>query len=73
MAKVNIDIAVNQRRAQQKIDRLTRSTNKAKRGFNGLSLSIKNSSSAFGTFVGNVAAVGFNRLIGNLTSFGHPQ
>lgn len=70
MAKVNIDIAVNQRRAQQKIDRLTRSTNKAKRGFNGLSLSIKNSSSAFGTFVGNVAAVGFNRLIGNLTSFG---
>lgn len=70
MAKVNIDIAVNQRQAQQKIDRLTRSTKSASEGFDKLSLSIKQSSGAFGSFVGNVAAVGFNKLVGSLVNFG---
>lgn len=68
MAKINIDIAVNQRDAQAKIDKLTKSTKSATQGFDRLSLSVKQSSAAFGSFVGNVAAIGFTRLIGGLTN-----
>ena len=58
MAKINIDIAVNNRGAQAKVDRLTRSTKEASRGFDKLSLSVKQSSGAFGSFVGNVGPQG---------------
>lgn len=68
MAKVNIDIAVNQRQAQQKIDRLTKSTKGAQKGFDRLTVSVKQSSNAFGSFVGNVAAIGFTKLIGSMAS-----
>lgn len=68
MAKVNIDIAVNERKAQQKIDRLTKSTKNAQKGFDRLTVSVKQSSSAFGSFVGNVAAIGFTKLIGSMAS-----
>ncbi len=68
MAKVNIDIAVNQRQAQQKIERLTRSTKGAQKGFDRLTVSVKQSGSAFSSFVGNVAAIGFTKLIGSMAS-----
>lgn len=70
MAKINLEIAVNQRNAQRKIDRLTKSTSQARKGFDRLSLSVKQSSSAFSSFVGNVAAIGFTRLIGGLAALG---
>lgn len=68
MAKINIDIDVNQRQAQQKIDRLTKSTKSATTGFKRLTVQVNQSSSAFGSFVGNVAAIGFTKLIGGLNS-----
>jgi tape measure domain-containing protein len=70
VAKINLDIAVNQRDAQRKINRLSKSTDQARRGFDRLSLSVKQSSTAFGSFVGNVAAIGFTRLIGGLAGLG---
>lgn len=69
MAKVNIDISVNQRDAQKKLDRLQQSTKQASKGFDKLSVSVQQSSSAFSSFVGNVAAIGFTKLIGGLNSF----
>lgn len=68
MAKINIDIAVNQQDAKRKLDNLAKSTTAATQGFDRLSLSVKQSSSAFGSFVGNVAAIGFTKLVGSLTS-----
>lgn len=66
MSEVNIDIVVNQKDAKRKLDRLVDSTKLATKGFERLSLSVNQSSSAFGSFVGNVAAIGFTKLIGGL-------
>lgn len=68
MPKVNIDISVNQKKAQQKLDRLTKTTKQTKKGFDRLTVSVKQSGSAFSTFVGNVAAIGFTKLIGSMSS-----
>ncbi len=68
MAKVNIDIAVNERNAKRRIDSLTKSTKAATKGFDRLTVSVKQSSGAFGSFVGNVAAIGFTKLIGSMAS-----
>lgn len=69
MAKVNIDIAVNERGAKKKIDNITKSTKQATQGFDKLSVSVKQSGSAFSSFIGNVAAIGFTNLISGLSSF----
>lgn len=69
MAKINIDITVNQRDAQRKIERLQKSTQNAQRGFRRLQLSVNNSTSAFKVFAGNVAAVGFAKLVSGIGSF----
>ena len=70
MAKINLEIAVNQRDAQRKIDRLTKSNCRATKWFYRVSVSVEQSSSAFSSFVGNVAAIGFARLIGGLGALG---
>lgn len=69
MANLNIDISVNQRQAQQKIERLKNSVRQTEKGFDKLSLSIKQSSGALGSFVGNVAAIGFTKLIASTAAF----
>jgi tape measure domain-containing protein len=69
VAKVNIDIAVNQADAQRKIQRLQSATTDARKGFDRLRVSVNNSTSAFKIFAGNVAAIGFSKLVSGVTSF----
>ncbi len=69
MSDVNINIKVNDTAAKAKMDRLTASSKKATKQFNTMSVSVKNSTSAFKVFAGNVAAIGFTKLVSGLTSF----
>jgi len=68
MADIKIDISVNQRNAQQRIDNLRKSVNRTGKEFTNLNKGITASGVALGSFVGNIAAAGFGRVVSGIKS-----
>lgn len=69
MADVNIRIRLQKDRAQAELDRLQRSTRSTRQSFERLNISVRNSTSAFKVFAGNVAAIAFDRVARSAASF----
>ncbi len=68
MSDVNININVLARGAEKSVTGLARGANKADKSFKALNISIKQGTSAFKVFLGNVAARGVARVFGAITS-----
>ena len=69
MADVNIKVNIVSRQAERGIDNITKRARRAEKSFDQLNLSIKNSTSAFKVFAGNVAATAFTALTRGLVNF----
>lgn len=70
MADVNIKITLQKDRAQAQLDSLQKSTRRSQKSFDQLAVSVKNSTSAFKVFAGNVAASAFTSLTRSVAEFG---
>lgn len=68
MSDVNIKISVISQGAQKSLGALAKGAKQAEGEFKSLNLSVKQSTSAFKVFLGNVAAQGFSRAVSSLAS-----
>lgn len=68
MSDVNIKVSVNDSGASAKVGRLTKNFDQSQKSVDRLNVSIRNSTSAFKVFAGNVAAIGFTKLVSSVGS-----
>lgn len=70
MSDINIKVNIVSNAAKSSIRALESETKRAEKGFQGLNLSIKNSTGALAVFAGNIATRAFSSLIGGLAELG---